>query len=146
MEIYDPATGLFTTAGNELVARDGNRVTRLANGKIILVGGKTTSDNASVTDSSELYSHLIRTYTSTGNLLAGRRNSVLSNLPNGRILIAGGVDASNTVLSSAELYTPLIADEIDTTITPARIGDRQSGRNLHVYLNSSGEYLQVQPG
>ena len=36
---------------------------------------------------------------------------------NGRILVAGGVAADGTVLSSAELYTPLIADEVDTTIT-----------------------------
>jgi hypothetical protein len=118
VEIFDPATNTFTAAGNELVARDGNRTTRLPNGKIMLVGGKTTSgDTPSVTDSAELYSHLIRTYTDTDKLIEGRRNFVLSNLPNGRVLVAGGVDGTNTVLSSAELYTPLIGDEIDTTIT-----------------------------
>ena len=117
-EIYDPATGLFTSAGNELVARDGNRTTRLPGGKIMLVGGKSASgDPPPVTDSAELYSHLIKTYTSTDNLITGRRNFVFSNLPNGRVLVAGGVDGSDTVLSSAELYTPLVGDEIDTTIT-----------------------------
>ena len=45
---------------------------------------------------------------------------MLANLPNGRVLVAGGVDGTapnGAVLSSAELYTPLVADEIDTTIT-----------------------------
>jgi hypothetical protein len=31
-------------------------------------------------------------------------------LPNGRVLVAGGTAADNTVLASAELYTPSIAD------------------------------------
>ncbi len=116
-EIYDPGTGSFTLVGNGMVARDGNRVTRLPGGKILLVGGKTTSANTSVTDTAELYSHLINTFTSTDSLLSGRRNFVLSNLPNGRILVAGGVDGSDTVLSSGELYTPWIGDPVDTTIT-----------------------------
>ena len=117
VEIFDPATNRFTSAGNELVARDGNRTTRLPGGKIMLVGGKTASgETPPVTNSAELYSHLIRTYTLTGSLTTGRRNFVFSNLPNGRVLVAGGVDGSNTVLSSAELYTPLVGDEIDTTI------------------------------
>jgi hypothetical protein len=119
-EIYDPGTGTFTLVGNGMVARDGNRVTRLPGGKILLVGGKTTSANTSVTDTAELYSHLINTFTSTDSLLSGRRSFVLANLANGRILVAGGVDGTapnGTVLSSAELYTPVIADEIDTTIT-----------------------------
>ena len=117
LEIYDPATGTFAAAGNELVARNGNRVNRLANGKIMLVGGQTTSDEASVTNSSELYSHVTKRYSTTGNLITGRQDFVQSGLPNGQILVAGGLDADGTVLSSAELYTPLIADEVDTTIT-----------------------------
>jgi hypothetical protein len=120
VEIYDPGTGLFTSAGNELVSRDGNRVTRLPGGKMMLVGGKTTSENTDVTDTTELYSHLIRTFTYTGDLIAGRRNFVMANLADGRILVAGGVDGTapnGAVLSSVELYTPLVGDEIDTTIT-----------------------------
>ncbi|MFH1028964.1 MAG: kelch repeat-containing protein, partial [Pseudomonadota bacterium] len=119
-DIYDPATNRFTSPGNELLARDGNRVTRLPGGKIMLVGGKTTSNPTPVTDSVELYSHLIRTFTYTDNLITGRRNFVLANLADGRILVAGGVDGTapnGAVLSSVELYTPLIADEVDTTIT-----------------------------
>jgi len=117
LEIYDPATGTFTAAGNGLVARDGDRVNRLANGKTMLVGGQTTDDATSVTDSAELYSQITGKFSATGKLLPGRQDFAQSGLPNGRILVAGGTAADGTVLSSAELYTPLIADEVDTTIT-----------------------------
>jgi len=117
IEIYDPATGTFTEAGNTLVARYGNRVTRLDNGKAIFVGGQTTPDPPVVTNSAELYTHVTGTFSYTDDLLTGRRNFAQWSLPNGRILVAGGYDAGGNVLSSAELYTPLIADEIDTEIT-----------------------------
>ena len=117
LEIYDPATGTFTAAGNGLVARDGDRVTRLGNGKIVRVGGQTTADATSVTNSAELYNQVTRTFSATGSLITGRQDFAQTGLPNGRVLAAGGVAADGTVLSSAELYTPLIADEVDTTIT-----------------------------
>jgi hypothetical protein len=117
LEIYDPATGTFTAAGNGLVARDGHRVTRLDNGKPLIVGGQTTAAATSVTNSGELYNHVTRTFSATGSLITGRQDFSQTSLPHGRILVAGGLAADGTVLSSAELYTPLIADEVDTTIT-----------------------------
>ena len=117
IEIYDPATGTFTEAGNTLVARYGNRVTRLGNGQTIFVGGQTTPDPPVVTDSTESYNHLSGTFSAADSLIAGRRNFAQWSLPNGRILVAGGYDASGTVISSAELYTPWIGDPVDTTIT-----------------------------
>ena len=110
IEIYDPATGTFTAAGNGLVARYYNRVTRLANGKLIFVGGQTTANTSSVTNSADLYNHVTGKFSPTGSLITGRRNFAQWSLPNGRILVAGGYDASGTMLSSAELYTPLIGD------------------------------------
>jgi hypothetical protein len=117
VEIYDPATGKFTAADDTLVARLWNRIVRLDNGKTIFVGGQTTSNTSSVTNTAELYNHVTGTFSYTGSLNTGRRNFAQWSLPNGRILVAGGYDASGTVLTSAELYTPLIADEVDTTIT-----------------------------
>jgi hypothetical protein len=117
IEIYDPATGKFTAAGNALVARYNNRIVRLGNGKTIFVGGQTTADTSSVSNTAELYNHVTGTFSATGSLGTGRRNFAQWSLPNGRVLVAGGYDKDGTALSSAELYTPLIADEVDTTIT-----------------------------
>jgi len=110
MEIYDPATGTFAAAGNSAVARYFDRVSRLGNGKLVFVGGQTTADTSSVTNSADLYDHTTGKFSATGGLITGRRNFAQWILPNGRILVAGGFAANGTVLSSAELYTPLIAD------------------------------------
>jgi hypothetical protein len=117
LEIYDPATGTFTPAGNELVARDNNRVNRLVNGKIILDAGQKTSVATDVINSAELYSQVTGKYSATGSLITARQGFAQSLLPNGRVLAAGGTASDGSALSSAELYTSLIADEVDTTIT-----------------------------
>jgi hypothetical protein len=117
LEIYDPATGTFTAAGNMSVARDGHRVYRLDNGKPLIVGGTTTAVPTSVTASGELYNHVTGRVSATGSLITGRQDFAQTSLPHGRVLVAGGLAADGTKLSSAELYTPLIADEVDTTIT-----------------------------
>ena len=110
LEIYDPATGIFTAAGNGLIARDGDRVTRLGNGKTMFVGGQTTADPSSVTNSTELYNHVTGKFSPAGRLITGRQDFAQQRLPNGRILVAGGLAADGTVLSSSELYTPSIVD------------------------------------
>jgi hypothetical protein len=117
IEIYDPATGSFTAPGNAPVARDGNRVVRLDSGKIMSVGGQTTADATSVTDTVDLYNHVTGTFAATDNLITGRQDFAQTSLPHGQILVAGGTDAAGAALSSAELYTPLIGDLVDTTIT-----------------------------
>ena len=140
VEIYDPAKGTFTAADDALVARYYNRVSRLDNGKIILVGGMT--DTESATDSAELYNHVSGKFSATDSLITGRRNFAQWSLPNGRILVAGGYDASGTALSSAELYTPLIADEVDTEITsyPAALTNSTSANFTFVSTDAGNTF------
>ncbi len=128
VEIYDPATGTFTVASAAPVARDGNRVTRLDNGMPISVGGQTTATSSSVVNTADLYNHITGTFSATGSLITGRQDFSLTSLPNGRILVAGGIDAAGTALTSAELYTPLIGDLVETTITsgPAELTNSTS--------------------
>jgi hypothetical protein len=117
VEIYDPASRTFTAAGNALEARDGNRGTRLENGKVISVGGQTTASTSNVTDTAELFNHVTGTFAFTDNLVTSRQDFSLTNLPNGRILVAGGISGTGATHTSAELYTPLIGDLVETTIT-----------------------------
>ena len=127
VEIYDPATGVFTAAGNAPVARDGNRVTRLDNGKIIFVGGQTTADATSVTNSADLYNHVTATFSATGSLITARQDFSQTSLPNGRILVAGGIDAAGDALSSAELYTPAIGNPHAVSINDVAVNEGNSG-------------------
>lgn len=112
VEIYDPATGLFSATGSMAVARDGNRNSVLDNGLILSAAGQFTINATDVTASSELYNHLTGTFSATGSMTTARQDAALSGLPNGRILMAGGVNSAGTPLASTELYTPLIGNPV----------------------------------
>jgi hypothetical protein len=45
-------------------------------------------------------------WTITGGLATGRRSHTATLLADGKVLVAGGADASNSILESAELYDP----------------------------------------
>ena len=45
-------------------------------------------------------------WAATGNMVAAREGATATLLPNGEVLVAGGVNASATFLASAELYNP----------------------------------------
>ena len=55
--------------------------------------------------SAELYDPASGTWTATGSLATARDYHTATLLPNGKVLVAGGVDNTD-VLASAELYDP----------------------------------------
>lgn len=99
-EIYNPATGTFTTA-NMGVARDDHAATLLTNGMVLIAGGRDSSGNDLT--SAELFNN--GTFVPTGNLNAARRAHSAIRLQNGNVLIVGGTDTTK-VLNSAEIYNP----------------------------------------
>jgi hypothetical protein len=57
--------------------------------------------------SAELYNPTTGTFSATGGMITNRVNHFASLLPDGTVLVAGGIDLStSTVLSSAEIYNP----------------------------------------
>jgi hypothetical protein len=86
-ELYDPATGKFSSTGE--AARDGNfgTATRLADGRVLFVGG---NNNATTFASAELYDPTTGKFSPTGSLIAGRMGHTATLLADGRVLIAGG--------------------------------------------------------
>jgi YVTN family beta-propeller protein len=110
-ELYDPATGTFSSSGNMNFARSGHTATLLNNGKVLLTGGWDNSFPQPVIQSSaELYDPSTGTFTLTGSMNTARVYHTATLLPDGTVLIAGG-DGNGTYffspLASAEIYDPI---------------------------------------
>jgi hypothetical protein len=109
--VYDP-TGQRLAAGRPLgTPRQLHTITRLADGKVLVVGGLSGS-SASGTGlrSAELYDPNTHAWTATGSLATPRWGHSAALLPDGSVLVAGGSTArsgrTTTALRSAERYDP----------------------------------------
>lgn len=91
-EIYDAKTGKFTD-GPELVRdRMAHTATPLPEGRVLLVGGWSTSDNRT-TRQAEVWDPAKNAFLPAGNLEHGRHDHVAVRLKDGRVLAAGGKEA-----------------------------------------------------
>jgi deoxycytidylate deaminase len=108
-ELYDPASGTWTTTGSLAKQRYQHTATLLPNGKVLVAGGNGYVSGGGVLASSELYDPASGTWTSTGDLATARDNHTATLLPNGQVLVVGGSGfngSGNTLLASAELFDP----------------------------------------
>jgi Galactose oxidase, central domain len=124
-ELYDPATGTFSATGSTSVGRTWSTATLLADGKVLVAGGTYFNYGNSVWASAEIYDPAQGSFTSTGNMLLAREFHTGTLLPNGKVLIAGGVNINNTnLVQPAELYDPTIGSFTST-------GSMATGRFRH---------------
>jgi hypothetical protein len=106
-ELYDPATGTWSSTGK--LATIGNwlgqtsRATLLADGRVLLSG----SHDYPIQSDSQLFDPDSGTWTATGSMTEIRWGHAAVLLPDGRVLVAGGVpDYPPGGVNSAELYDP----------------------------------------
>ena len=110
-ELYDPSTGSWTATGTMGTTRSGGTATLLRDGKVLVAGGwanGSASASGPVLASAELYDPGSGTWSVTGSMVRPRAGHTATLLPDGKVLVAGGNNPTETVsvLASAELYDP----------------------------------------
>jgi len=76
-------------------------------GQVLIAGGTDTSENTPQLNTAELYDPVAGTFTATThNMVAARAYCVATALPNGTVLITGGIDDSFNAIDTAEIYDP----------------------------------------
>ncbi len=135
-ELYNPRTGTWSLTGPMTTPRASHTATLLLNGKVLVVGGcghreivcfnQFASGNEGIpgigvmNDTTEIYDPGTGKWTSSGPLIAAREFHTATLLPDGKVLVAGGLGrgpspspnsaiSQTTVLSSTELYDPSTA-------------------------------------
>lgn len=166
-EIFDPASNTFRLTASMTASFNsgitgiskpdtlqGRSATLLLNGMVLLSGGQPVQADFSTGypafNTAELYDFVGETFTSTGNMTASRYSHTATLLPDGAVLIAGGVGYSNTGvflggLASAELYDSSTGTFTATgNMTARRAGATATLLNDGRVLISGGS--QLQPG
>ena len=109
-ELYDLATGTWTPTSSMTATRWHHTTTLLPNGLVLVAGGLT---NFSVSTSrsivAELYNPSNITWTAVDPMARDRAYHTATLLPNGNVLLAGGVDQA-----TAELFNSLTRQWSDT--------------------------------
>jgi hypothetical protein len=132
-EVYNPATGKWSSTGAMRAARMSMTATLLPNGNVLVAGGQTAANDA--LGSAELYNPTAKTFSLTGRLITPRSGHTANLLSNGLVLMAGGENVNGVSISKAELYKPASGIFVAT-------GNMPSTRQEHAaVLLSNGNVL-----
>jgi hypothetical protein len=111
-EIYDPVADKWSSAGNMIVGREEHTATLLPNGKVLVVGGTIPDGHGSQFSqaSAEIYDPAANKWSSAGSMKDARQDHTATLLPDGKVLVVGGLLWGSSGLSTAdpgtEIYDP----------------------------------------
>ncbi|MGH7815364.1 MAG: kelch repeat-containing protein [Candidatus Binataceae bacterium] len=114
-EFFDPAKEEFLPTHSMATSRAGGALAVLSPGKAIAMGGFTGGAtvagftlgiSGTVTAGAEIFDELTGEFSNAAAMGSPRVGFTATTLKNGKVLIAGGIDAAATVLDTAEIYDP----------------------------------------
>jgi hypothetical protein len=102
-ELYDSATGMFSSTGSMTTPRSGQTTTLLDDGRVLFAGGLDKTGAAIL--SAEVYDLTTGKFTLTGSMVMSNPISTAALLSDGRVLIVGGSVPFSPV-DTAQLFDP----------------------------------------
>jgi hypothetical protein len=105
-EIYDPTIGTWTPTGSMSGPRIYHTATLLPNGTVLVAGGSSRAGGPGVSDSAEIFDPTTGTWSVTANMATDVSSHTATLLPNGTVLVAGGL-AGGGAVTGAEIYDPV---------------------------------------
>src|SRR5215469_11351042 len=91
-ELYNPATETFEPTGSMNDPRQGQTITLLRDGRVLVAGGARNIGYRAELSSAEIYDPESGAFSPTGSMSVPREGHTATLLNDGRVLIAGGSD------------------------------------------------------
>jgi len=135
-EIFDPSAnqgaGAFTLIGNMNSVRFVHTATLLSNGTVLIAGGFNAGNESLSVASAEIFDPSTNTFTLTGSMNITRARFTATLLPDGTVLMAGGINSVTGVTAPApsEIYSPATGA---FTLTGAMITGRELPRATELF-------------
>ena len=109
-EIYDPATGVWSSVDHMAQARWGHSATALLDGTVLVAGGTGPAFDGNYTVRAEIYNPQSNRWRNVDSMTTPRGFHLATLLPDGSVLVAGGLTLPHNernVTSAAELFQPV---------------------------------------
>jgi hypothetical protein len=162
-EVFDPVSGIFTAISPMNVGRVSHTATLLPSGMVLIAGGDLTQGASAATNTAELFDPATGIFTSLSpsTMTSPRHRHTATVLPDGTVLVAGGVTGTTSgTTNTAELFNlglgfsdarrPVITS-VSNVIQPASLavtgtgfrGDSEGGSGAS-YNSSATNYPLLQ--
>jgi len=105
-EVFDPESSSFHTVGAMASAHYLAVATRLNDGMVLISGGWTAVGGViGGTPAADLFDPSRNIFSGGGDLHVGRLNQTATMLPDGDVMVAGGIDRDGNVTATVEFYS-----------------------------------------